>query len=409
MCFTTLKAKSKMLEIHAVQQWTLGDIEAHFFRTIEDCARLLPHSIDDVFLCADYWQALETAPPQGMQFCYIVLTKQGKTIGFLPFQILHFNAGKSVNFDPNDHSFAQKVKQKIADKVDFNTLVLGNLSLTGQHLYWFDNQEFIAIDKYNIILSCIFNCKRILNEYNVIIKNVLFKELYEPQKALDTEGYIRFSVEPNFVMPIDAAWKNFDDYLMAISSKYRVRAKRAFKKLGAVEKKEFNEERILAHKDIINTLYKTVSEKSGFNMVDLHPDYFYQMKCLLGERFRLFGYFLDNQLIGFYSTVDNGNELDAHFIGYDEKLNIGHQTYLNFLFDFIKIAIEMDAKTINFSRTAHEIKSSVGALPHEMYLYIKHDNPIVNRLLPFVPDYLSPRIAWTPRNPFAKNTEGGDN
>jgi hypothetical protein len=400
MCFTTLKSKSKSLETHALQQWTYGDIEAHFFSTIQGCAPLLSHSMDDVFLCAEYWQALENAPPQGMKLCYIVLTKQGKTVGFIPFQILHFNARKSVNFDDSDHSFAQKIKKKIAQKVDFNTLVLGNLSLTGQHLYWFDNQFITEELKYNIIFSCILNCKKSLTEYNIIIKNVLLKEFFTTQNALDTEGYIRFSVEPNFVMPIDEKWHNFDDYLAAITSKYRVRAKRAFKKLGPVEKKEFNEERILAHQATINHLYKAVSEKSGFNMVNLHPDYFYQMKCMLGERFRLFGYFLDNQLIGFYSTVDNGEELDAHFIE--------HQTYLNFLLDFIKLAIEMGAKSINFSRTAHEIKSSVGALPHEMFLYIKHDNKIVNRLLPFVPEYLSPRIEWTPRNPFPKNTDNID-
>jgi hypothetical protein len=249
--------------------------------------------------------------------------------------------------------------------------------------------------------------KQLLDKYNIKIASVFVKDFYQNSpnyalmQAVKTDGYNEFQVEPNFVFELKTAWKTLDEYMNDLASKYRVRAKRAFKKLGTdVEKKEFFEERIMANQLEINALYAQVSKNSGFNLVDLHTDYFLQMKTDLGDRFRLFGYFLDQKLIGFYTTISNGEELEAHFLGYDASLNHDRQIYLNMLFDLIKLGIECQFKRVIFSRTAHEIKSSVGAEPIEMSLFMKHDNLIVNRLLLTILRILSPREKWTPRTPF---------
>ena len=156
----------------------------------------------------------------------------------------------------------------------------------------------------------------------------------------------------------------------------------------------------MAYKQTINDLYKQVSNRSAFNLLDLPADYFLQLKVKLGDKYRLFGYFIDKKLVGFFTTIDNGEELEAHFLGYDDSLNNSHQVYLNFLFDIVRIGIETRSKRIVFARTAHEIKSSVGAKAHEMYLYMRHENRFINRLLPYILNILSPREKWLPRSPF---------
>ena len=164
---------------------------------------------------------------------------------------------------------------------------------------------------------------------------------------------------------------------------------------------EFNEERIIANKLKINALYRNIADKSSFNLVDLNEDYFIEMKRQLGDKFRFFGYYTEGgELVGFFTTIQNGDVLEAHFLGYDESLNHSHQIYLNFLFEIIKNGIENKSKSIVFARTAHEIKSSVGAEAHDMYLYMKHENPIINRLLLYFLKILSPREDWQPRQPF---------
>jgi hypothetical protein len=328
-------------------------------------------------------------------------------------QIKYFDASESLNYDAETASIYEKLKinsQKLVAKLTrFSTLIIGNLTLTGQHSFYFNDAEIndFELKKRLYTEGSSFLKKQLWERHKIKIACVFVKDFYQDSpdyalmQAVKNQGYNEFQVEPNFVFDVKNDWKTMDNYLDALASKYRIRAKRAFKKLGNnVEKKEFFEERIIANKLEINALYAQVSNNSGFNLVDLNADYFLQMKINLGDNFRLFGYFLDNKLIGFYTTINNGEELEAHFLGYEAALNHEHQIYLNMLFDLINSGIEGNFKRIVFSRTAHEIKSSVGAEPVEMSLFMKHENLIMNRLLPVILRVLSPRGKWTPRAPF---------
>lgn len=356
--------------------------------------------IDDTFRSKSFLSALENTPPKGFRFCYISFEKNGQFIGFMPCEIKHFKAEDSLNFSKETNPFLLGIRKSLAKHVSFETLVVGSLLLTGEHSYYFDNQLVTEVDKQFLILNGIAYAKKMLAEENISIKSTFIKDFFEPQNHFVTEGYNEFQVEPNFIFSIPETWKTFEDYMEALSSKYRVRTKRAFKKAEGVEKKEFNIERIIAHKNDINRLYKNVCLKSDFNLVELHEDYFVEMKRELEDKFKLWGYFTEGVLVGFFTTIDNGEELEAHFLGYDEKTNVTHHIYHNFLLDIIKIGIQSHKKRIVLARTAHEIKSSVGARAHEMYLYMKHEKPCVNSLLPYFLKVLSPRDVWQPRNPF---------
>ncbi len=397
-----------------------------FYRTIADIRRDISTSArfktsptleapSDIFLDLDYLDSLEQVPPDGFSFAYLVITNAttGKIAGFMACQIKYFDASESLNYDAETASIYEKLKinsQKLVAKLTrFSTLIIGNLTLTGQHSFYFNDAEIndFELKKRLYTEGSSFLKKQLWDHHKIKIACVFVKDFYPDSpdyalmQAVKHQGYNEFQVEPNFVFDVKKDWKTMDNYLDALASKYRIRAKRAFKKLGNnVEKKEFFEERIIANKLEINTLYAQVSNNSSFNLVDLNADYFLQMKINLGDNFRLFGYFLDHKLIGFYTTINNGEELEAHFLGYEAALNHEHQIYLNMLFDLINLGIEGNFKRIVFSRTAHEIKSSVGAEPVEMSLFMKHENLIMNRLLPIILRVLSPREKWTPRAPF---------
>jgi hypothetical protein len=405
MCLkTAVPSLSKTTEL-ADNQLIINNFQLSFFRTIADVRKHIDtdktsarfqtsptltsplHLINDFFLSLDYLETIERAPPTDYSFAYLLIqnTETGNIAGFMACQVKYFDAAKSFNFKEDNLTIFDKLKinaQKLVAKLTrFSTLIIGNLTLTGQHSFYFNDAEIndFELKKRLYTEGVSFLKKQLWDKHRIKIASVFVKDFYQ-----DSDD-----------------WHTFDNYLEALGSKYRVRVKRAFKKLGAnVEKKEFFEERILANKLAINDLYEQVSGGAGFNLVDLNKDYFLQMKTDLGDNFRLFGYFLDNQLIGFYTTISNGEELEAHFLGYEASLNHEHQVYLNMLYDIINLGIEGKFKKIIFSRTAHEIKSSVGAEPVEMSLFMRHDNLIVNRLLPWILRVLSPRVEWTPRTPF---------
>ena len=51
------------------------------------------------------------------------------------------------------------------------------------------------------------------------------------------------------------------------------------------------------------------------------------------------------------------------------------------LYDYIEIAINENLKILNFGRTASEIKSSVGAVPQDLTMYLRHKKSITNKIL----------------------------
>ena len=111
--------------------------------------------------------------------------------------------------------------------------------------------------------------------------------------------------------------------------------------------------------------------------------------------------FLNEKLIGFFSLIKHNNTLDTYFLGYNNELNYTYQIYLNMLYRMIKHGIEQDYKHIIFARTAMEIKSSVGAKPLEMVMYMKHTNRLLNRILKWCVKLMTPKKEWEERHPFA--------
>ncbi len=63
--------------------------------------------------------------------------------------------------------------------------------------------------------------------------------------------------------------------------------------------------------------------------------------------------------------------------------------------------IKHQFKQVIFARTAMEIKSSIGAKPHNMHIYLKHTNNIIaNTVLKLIVKYANPVRDWEERHPF---------
>ena len=74
--------------------------------------------------------------------------------------------------------------------------------------------------------------------------------------------------------------------------------------------------------------------------------------------------------------------------------------YLNMLYDLVDDAIRLKTDKLILSRTALEIKSSVGAEAHAMVLYLKATNSFLNIGVAKALNYFKPKEDWVPRSPF---------
>lgn len=364
---------------------------------------------DNSFLQFPFLKAIENAPPNGMRFAYLVFYQKEKPFGVAYCQITPFRVGESVQTaDEKDkypclvRAFGRIVRNLVADK-NRNLLVCGNLLLTGEHGFHFPE----TLDKeiaFDILEEALIITQNELEAKGVNIDGIFIKDISEehraPVKVLVDRKFSEFTFHPNMVLELRENWLTFEDYMDDISSKYKVRARKAFKCLDGIVTRELTENEIFSLKDEFHRLYKSVVDNQDFNMVSLNESYLPNLRSHLGEQFRIFGYFLNDELIGFFTTISNHHELEAHFLGFKAELNREYHIYHNMLFDILKLGIEERFKRIVYARTAMEIKSTLGAVPNEMLCYIRASNRLTNKVLPPIVEYLKPSSDWVARNPF---------
>lgn len=202
------------------------------------------------------------------------------------------------------------------------------------------------------------------------------------------------------ILNIKPEWNSFEDYSNDLSKKYRARLKSAKKKIEGIQKRELDIESIKKYQNEMNILYQNVAENASFNTFFLTKNHFESMKHNLKDNFKVFGYFFNDNLIGFYTLILNNKDIDTYFLGYDKEIQKEKQIYLNMLFDMTEFGISKQFKRIVFGRTALEIKSTIGAEPVEIFGLIKHNNKAINPFMEKIFTSLNPKVEWIHRRPF---------
>ncbi len=365
---------------------------------------------NNLFLQRSYLTTVQENPPKNFRFNYLVFYQNEIPAGVAYCQVSPFSADTSIQnggekkdkFPCIARAFSYFLKNLVVGK-NHNLLVCGNLLLTGEHGYFFDKKLNAAV-AFNLLREALYVVQEEWEKQKVNIDGIFIKDVQEENrksgKVLIEQKFREFTFHPNMVLTIPETWNSFEDYLQSISSKYRIRAKKAFKKASHIKRIELTENQISSLKGRLYELYQLVVNKQDFNMVTLQENYLPALKSHLGDLFRVIGYYHEEELIGYYTVILNHDELEAHFLGFQPACNHSCQVYLNMLFDMLQFAIEHKKRRIIYGRTAMEIKSSVGAKAEEMYCYIRANNRLTNKILTPLVEYLRPPDDWVPRNPF---------
>ncbi len=367
---------------------------------------------NQVFLKKEYLQRFEAHPPAHYGFAYVVFLRQGEAVGVAACQLVDFNLARNVQHLqqvdaelPRWRKWGQQLRLWLARRANFRLLVCGAAQATGQHAYHFAGSLLSPEEQLTVLQDGLEVLSRELHRQGWHPQTVLVKDFYEAGQAdvMQTAGYHLFPFMPNLMLQLRPDWDTFEDYLDAMVSKYRVRARRAFKKAKTVAVRPMSLTDMAAEKVRMHELYLGVARSAGFSLLQLSPGYFTALKKQMGEDFTVLGYYKDSELIGFCSALRNGPELEAHFLGFDNAHNHKHQLYLNMLYDIVRLGIEQfQSETIVFSRTATEIKTSVGAEPVPMQAFMRYRCGLLNRLLPFVIHRFETEEGYRQRHPFGK-------
>ncbi len=358
-------------------------------------------AMDNIFLSKEYLEVLEKSSPSNM-FCHFIgLFDKDKLVGISLSQLLDLN--KLESFGERDQCVKNAVRNTILKRFCSHILIIGNNMLTGENAFSFSD----SIEKVEILLAlktASEKLKIIFKKKGLKVHITTFKDFTEEElKTFHQAGfnqYFQFSAQPNMIFFIPNHWKSEQDYIDALSKKYRDQYKRARKKADGVEKRKMHLEDIIKYEETIYDLYFHIAKNAHFNTFFLAKNHFRVFKEILKDKFLFYGYFQDEKLIGFNTIIKNGEVMDTYFLGYDDSIQREKMLYLNMLYDMVAYSINKGFTEIIFARTALEIKSSIGAKPLKMYSFAKHSNPIADLAFEKVYCYLEPEVEWKERNPF---------
>lgn len=363
---------------------------------------------NNILLQYSYLQMLEKLQPKDMGFVYTLMYDKNELLGVCYFQVVNFHGENLTAYFPKhkegETAFQQYYTSFIncfrpaLQKVEIPMLVCGNLFMTGEKGIFFlpkvDNEQ-----KCYYVLAII---NQVVKQKKYI-KAMLLADLYQKDtvfsNAFANLQYNKLTIESDMEFHIPASWHSYDDYLQSLSSKYRVRANKVEKVSSAIEMRQLSLADIENYSSQIIKLYHNVADKVDFNLAVLPDKYFVEQKKNLPDKYHLFGYFLDEKLVGFITLFELNEKTEVHYIGMDYAINKEYSLYQRMLYDVIRFAIENKIALLHFGRTAPEIKSTVGATEAPMSGYLKHRNPFVNFVMHFFTNRMKPK-QYLLRNPF---------
>lgn len=339
---------------------------------------------NNLYLSIPYLSALENSLKGKMDFKYIVFyDDEKKAVAFAYVQII-----QCVNMTPKSEGFLAKIGDKIRthilDVLDIRVMVCGNLFANGENgfAYLDTLSEEVAFENLSHALFQIRQAEQNENKQpSALILKEFWPDSFQKAAWFEEHKFREFELDVNMILPIHPEWQHLDDYLGSMVTKFRTKAKACFKKSADIIVKDLSVEEIQQHQKTIATLYANVVESADFHFGELNGDCFVAFKQNLGDQFILKGFFLGDELVGFSTAFVFDRCLEAGYIGLDYNYNYQYAVYQRLLYDYVEQAIERNCTELRLGRTAEEIKSTLGATPVNMKLYVRHRNSLSNKLI----------------------------
>lgn len=362
-------------------------------------------------------RAIETAGPANVSPRYALVFRGERPVAAVVVQVVTISGSQlhsqvALPRSPRTVATLKRLLQPVAKaasaQLQERMLVAGNLMSWGCHGVAFAEGEDAAA-LWSGVAEAIYRIRR-AERLSGNADLVMVKDLtaaHAGVEALERFSYRPLPTEPNMVLTLDPAWRSYEDYLGALDAKYRRKVKDIGKKLAAsgcvVERLEGG---LAGEAGRLHELYLAVQGNAAVRLVTLPPAYLPAMAEALGERFRTTVIRRGGHIVGFVTSVCDGDTAIGYYIGFDRAAAAeGLPLYLQLLHATVADAIHWHCGRLSLGRTALEPKAGLGAKAEPMSVWVRHRVPAFNWLLRGVIAAV-PHVEAPERNPF-KSPGGG--
>jgi predicted N-acyltransferase len=333
------------------------------------------------FMSRAYLRALESHPATGMSSRYALIYREREPVAAVALQILEVDGSRLMKVEKPKGKGKKRVA--MAKTVRERLLVCGNILSWGFHgLAFADGVGDATL--YAGVAEAIYRVRR-AERLAGKVDFALVKDVTAAQLAAATTlkrfSYAAHATEPNMVLELQPAWRTFEDYLASLTSKYRNTTRKIVR---GVEEAGLTVEvvRDLAPwADRVNALYMRVHGKATVRLATAHPGYLPAVAAAAGDGFKLTAIRRGEELVGFVTSIKDGDTAVGYFIGFDYELNETVPLYFRLLLATIEDAIAWRCARLSLGRTALEPKAKLGAKPEAMTVFVRHRVPVMNAVV----------------------------
>ena len=197
------------------------------------------------------------------------------------------------------------------------------------------------------------------------------------QNAFSANGYVRALSLPGTRLQI--RWPDFEAYTAAMRKFYR-RAVRHDQKAGAAL--EFCIERDFGHlAPEIHRLYLNVLARANTGFEDLSEAFFREMGGCEDARLVTARLKSSGELVGVELLLLGETGMQDLYTGINYDYNDECHLYFNLIYPGIALACESGYSRLTTGQTSYQFKSRLGVEVFDLFVFLKHRNPIINAIL----------------------------
>lgn len=213
------------------------------------------------------------------------------------------------------------------------------------------------------------------------------------EEALAELGFARVAMPPTAV--VELGHESFDDYLGAMRAPYRRRARQALKRSAELEPETLADFAGLAEE--LARLWERVYERADEVKREILTPAFFRAASRLDETSVLLLRRRDGSIASFGLLLGEREQLAFLHCGFEAEAGRDEGAYFRLLYEIVRTGIEGGFDRVDLGMTTIEPKLDVGAVPVPLFAWVRHRNPLVQRVLlalargPLRPDDVQPR------------------
>lgn len=334
-----------------------------------------------VYLNRPYLRVLEKAAPENLRGRYALIFGGGsRPLAAVAAQSVHISAARVQK--KSDSRRRQAVAAPFS-RVEERMLVCGNLLSWGQHGVAFapgaDRREL-----WPAVAEALYRLRR-ADRLSGDTDLVMVKDIPDADAA-DADALARFSyrpleTDPDMVLELSPKWRTYADYLASLNSKYRKSARQIEKDVEAANCRVEALADVEGSAEELHALYLQVHEEARLRLVTLKPEFIPALAAAFGDNLRCTVIRRDNQMLGFVTTLRDGETAVGYYIGFDRATNAGTPIYFRLLQAVVDDAIKLGCRRLSLGRTALEPKARLGARPAPLRVWVRHRIPALNLIV----------------------------